>query len=102
MGAFYETAGAVLAALSLGALLWWLLGRLLRPIPAPEVKVVVTGRDGGETLEQTLRWLHWLWGMGFLRGTVVIDTTALTEKGRALAAELTKRYPAAELHEKKV
>lgn len=97
MSTFYETAGAVLAALCLGILLCWLLGRLLLPVPAPGVKVVVTGRNGGETLEQTLRALYWLRSMGLLRGTVIIDTAELTAEGRALAAELVRKYPGAEL-----
>ena len=97
MGAFLELAGAALAALGLAGLLWWQIGRLLRPLPAPGVKIVVPGRGDGEQLEQTLRALYWLRGMGLLRGGIVIETEELTSVGLALAAELTRRYPAAEL-----
>ena len=34
-----ELAGAVAAAMGLAALLWWQVGRLLRPLPAPGVRV---------------------------------------------------------------
>ena len=97
MGAFLELAGAALAALGLAGLLWWQVGQLLRPLPAPVVTIVVSGRGDGEHLEQTLRALYWLRGMGLLRGGIVIETEELTPAGRMLAAELVRRYPAAEL-----
>ena len=97
MGAFLELAGAALAALGLAGLLWWQAGQLLRPLPAPGVTIVVSGRGDGEHLEQTLRALYWLRGMGLLRGGIVIETEELTPAGRMLAAELVRRYPAAEL-----
>ena len=97
MGAFLELAGAVAAAMGLAALLWWQLGRLLRPLPAPGVKILVPGQGNGGQLEQTLRALYWLRGMGLLRGGIVIETEHLTPAGLALAEALTRRYPAAEL-----
>ena len=97
MGAFLELTGTVLAAAGLAVLLWWQVGQLLRPLPAPGVTIVVSGRGDGEHLEQTLRALYWLRGMGLLRGAIVIETEELTSAGLALAAELTRRYPAAEL-----
>lgn len=97
MGAFLELTGTVLAAAGLAVLLWWQVGRLLRPLPAPGVKIAVPGRGDGEQLEQTLRALYWLRGMGLLRGAIVIETEELTPAGRILAAELVRRYPAAEL-----
>lgn len=97
MGAFLELTGTVLAAAVLAVLLWWQVGRLLRPLPAPGVKIAVPGRGDGEQLEQTLRALYWLRGMGLLRGAIVIETEELTPAGRMLAAELVRRYPAAEL-----
>ena len=97
MGAFLELAGAALAALGLAGLLWWQVGQLLRPLPAPGVTIVVSGRGDGEHLEQTLRALYWLRGMGLLRGGIVIETEELTPAGRMLAAELVRRYPEAEL-----
>ena len=97
MGAFLELTGAALAALGLAVLLWWQIGRLLRPLPAPGVRVVIPGQGDGAELEQTLRALYWLRGMGLLRGIIVIETEQLTPAGLALARELVRRYPAAEL-----
>ena len=97
MGVFLELTGAAAASIALAALLWWQLGRLLRPIPVPGVRIVVPGQGDGENLEQTLRGLYWLRGMGLLRGGIVIETAGLTPAGLALAAELSRRYPAAEL-----
>ena len=97
MGAFWELFGTAMAAAGLAVLLWWQMGRLLRPVPGRNVQVVISGRGDGEELEQTLRALYWLRGMGLLRGAIVIETEELTSAGLALAAELTRRYPAAEL-----
>ena len=97
MGAFWELFGTAMAAAGLAVLLWWQAGRLLRPVPGRNVQVVISGRGDGEELEQTLRALYWLRGMGLLRGGIVIETEELTSAGLALAAELTRRYPAAEL-----
>ena len=58
MGAFLELTGTVLAAAGLAVLLWWQVGQLLRPLPAPGVTIVVSGRGDGEHLEQTLRALY--------------------------------------------
>ena len=97
MGAFLELAGAVATAMGLAALLWWQVGRLLRPLPAPGVKIVVPAQGDGGQLEQTLRAFYWLSVMGLLRGGIVIETEQLTPAGLALAEELARRYPAAEL-----
>ena len=97
MGAFWELFGTAMAAAGLAVLLWWQVGRLLRPVPGRNVQVVISGRGDGEELEQTLRALYWLRGMGLLRGGIVIETEELTPAGRMLAAELVRRYPAAEL-----
>lgn len=97
MGAFWELFGTAMAAAGLAVLLWWQLGRLLRPLPAPGVKILVPAQGDGGQLEQTLRALYWLRGMGLLRGGIVIETEQLTPAGLALAEELARRYPAAEL-----
>lgn len=98
MGAFLELTGAIATAAGLAALLWWQIGRLLRPLPAPGVRVVIPGQGDGAELEQTLRALYWLRGMGLLRGGIVIETEHLTPAGLALAQALVRRYPAAELN----
>ena len=97
MGAFWELFGTVMAAAGLAVLLWWQMGRLLRPVPGRNVQVVISGHGDGEELEQTLRGLYWLRGMGLLRSNIVIETKDLTDTGLTLAEKLIQRYPAAEL-----
>ena len=97
MGAFWELFGTAMAAAGLAVLLWWQMGRLLRPVPGRNVQVVISGRGDGEELEQTLRALSWLRGMGLLRSGIVIETEDLTDTGLTLAEKLIQRYPAAEL-----
>lgn len=97
MGAFWELFGTAMAAAGLAVLLWWQMGRLLRPVPGRNVQVVISGRGDGEELEQTLRTLYWLRGMGLLRSGIVIETEDLTDTGLTLAEKLIQRYPAAEL-----
>ena len=83
----------VLCVLGLCALAWVLLGRLLRPIPARNVRLVITGRGEGEDLEQTVRGLMWLRGLGLLSCPVVIADVDLTPQGWELALRLTTRWP---------
>ena len=72
---------------------WVLLGRLLRPIPARNVRLVIAGRGAGEELEQTVRGLMWLRGLGLLSCPVVIADVDLTPQGWELALRLTLRWP---------
>ena len=72
---------------------WVLLGRLLRPIPAWNVRLVIAGRGAGEELEQTVRGLMWLRGLGLLSCPVVIADVDLTPQGWELALRLTLRWP---------
>ena len=97
MGAVWELFGTAMAAAGLAVLLWWQMGRLLRPVPGRNVQVVISGRGDGEELEQTLRALYWLRGMGLLQSGIVIETEDLTDTGLTLAEKLIQRYPAAEL-----
>ena len=80
-----------IAGLALGA--WWLLGRLLRPIPESGVWVVLPGRGEGGELEQQMRLVAWLRGLGMLRGPAVIADVDLTPQGRELALRLAARWP---------
>ena len=75
----------VLCVLGLCALAWVLLGRLLRPIPARNVRLVIAGRGEGEDLEQTVR--------GLMSCPVVIADVDLTPQGWELALRLTTRWP---------
>ena len=78
----------------LTALLWWLFGRLLRPIPAQPGQVVfIPGRGMGDGLEQTLRAYIWLRSLGLLRCPVVVADAGLNEQGRALVCRLARRWP---------
>ena len=85
--------GAVLAVGLLGGFSWSFTGRLLRPIPARNVRLVIAGRGAGEELEQTVRGLMWLRGLGLLSCPVVIADVDLTPQGWELALRLTLRWP---------
>lgn len=95
----------LLAALGLALLGGLLFGRLLRPIPGPDLWVVVPGRGGGEGLERELLALEWLCELGLLRCRVVVADLSLTVEGQELAQRLVGRWenvvlwPAQSLHE---
>ena len=93
MGAFWDTALALLCMLGLAFIGWWLFGLLLRPLPGREAKVVLPGRGEGENLEQLVRSFLWLRGMGLLRCPIVIADLGLTPAGWELALRLTARWP---------
>ena len=82
-----------LCILGLAFLAWWLMGRLLRPIPAPGVRALIPGHGDGDALEQTVRSFIWLRGMGLLDCPIVIVDVDLTSVGRELALRLTARWP---------
>lgn len=85
---------SMICVLALTFLAWWLFGWLLRPIPAREVRVLVPGRGDGNDLEQTVRGLIWLRGLGLLNCPIVIADVDLTPQGWELALRLTARWPA--------
>lgn len=93
MGAFLELILTVFSVFALFFLSWWLVGRLLRPLPTPGVRAVVPGRGDGEGLEQTVRSFQWLRGLGLLRCPVVIADVNLTPAGRELALRLARCWP---------
>ena len=76
---------------------WWLMGRLLRPIPRTAICAVIPGRGEGDGLEQTVRALAWLRGMGLLNCPVLIADAGLTSEGRETARCLARRWPGVEL-----
>ena len=82
------------AGLALAA--WWLFGRLLRPIPGTQMRVVLRGEGDGSGLEQAVRSLMWLRSLGLLSCPVTILDEGLTDEGRWLAQELIRRWPAVE------
>ena len=93
MSLLWETLAAVACVLGLSFLGWWLFGRLLRPIPAEGVRVLLPGRKDGDGLEQTVRAMIWLRSLGLLNCPVVIADVDLTPAGRELALRLAARWP---------
>ena len=80
------------------ALLWWLFGRLIRPIPPhPGQFVLIPGRGMGDGLEQTLLAHVWLRSLGLLRCPILIADIDLTPEGRELALRLAARWPGVSL-----
>ena len=55
MGAFWDGMLAVVCAVGLALVAWWIFGLLLRPLPGWETKIVLPGRRGGENLEYQVR-----------------------------------------------
>lgn len=79
--------------LGLAGCFWWLLGRLLRPIPRGCVRVVLSGRGRGADLEQSVRSLMWLRGLGLLNCPILIADLGLNREGREIALRLAVRWP---------
>lgn len=93
MGLTWDIFLTGLCGVSLGILCWWLFGRLLRPMSELPTLLVIPGRGRGERLEQTVRALIWLRGMGLLSCPIVIADVDLTSTGWELALRLTARWP---------
>ena len=80
----------LLAAFGLVSLGWLALGALLLPGRCA-ARLVVSARDGGEGLEQTVKGLLWLRRAGLLRGEIVIEDCGLDGDGVALARTLAEK-----------
>ena len=93
MEMIWDTLLAAVCVLGLAFVAWWLFGRLFRPMPGQGVRVLIPGRGEGEDLEQTVRGLMWLRGLGLLSCPVVIADVDLTPQGWELALRLTTRWP---------
>lgn len=93
MDVFLDIMMTVLCALGLAFLVWWLFGRLLRPIPAQQVRALIPGRGDGGDLEQSVRAFIWLRGLGLLNCPIVIADVDLTPQGWEVALRLTVRWP---------
>ena len=94
-----EILAALLCAVGLLTLGWYLFGRL---IATPggyggQVYAVVPALGGGESLEHDVRELLWLRSGGRARFRVVIVDGGLDQEGRAVAAALLDRFPEVEL-----
>ena len=88
-----ESAVAVVCVLGLTGALWWLLGRMLRPLPQRSAFVLLRGRGEGRGLEQAVRGFVWLRGLGVLRVPILIADLGLNVRGREIALRLCARWP---------
>lgn len=91
--ALRDAALAAVCVLGLGGTLWWLLGRLLRPVKGGGVLAVIPTRGTGEGLEQSVRMLIWLRSLGLLTCPVVIADLGLGQAGQDVALRLAARWP---------
>jgi len=90
MTLFCEFFRLLLMAFGVVCLLWAALGRLLLPGVCP-VRMVVVGTGKGDGLEQTVKGLLWLRGVGLWRGVVVIENRGLDPAGVLLARTLARQ-----------
>ena len=93
MGLCWEAVLATLCVLILIGMVWWLLGRTLRPIPGKKARIFLAGRGDGEQLEQSIRGFMWLRGLGFLHCPIVIVDVDLSQQGYELALHLAEKWP---------
>ena len=93
MGCAMEAAAATLCVLGLTGALWWLLGRMLRPLPCGSAFVLLRGIEDGAGLEQTVRGFIWLRGLGVLHAPILIADLGLNARGREIALRLCARWP---------
>lgn len=93
MGAGLEALTAVICVLGLTGFLWWLLGRILRPLPGRGAFVLLQGRGEGADLEQTVRCFVWLRSLGMLNVPILIADLGLNARGREVALRLCTRWP---------
>lgn len=92
MSEVWELAAAILFMIGAAVLLWYLFGRLMRPMRGDWLWMVLPGDGDGEGLEETLRWLAWNRESGGVRGDTVILDRSLTPQGRELALNLARRW----------
>lgn len=93
MGELLDALLAAVCAMGLAFVAWWLFGLVLRPLPNWESRIILPGRGEGEQLEQQLRSLIWLRGLGLIRCPIIIADIDLTPQGWELALRLAARWP---------
>lgn len=93
MGELWDALLAAVSVIGLAFVAWWLFGLALKPLPDWETKIILPGRGEGERLEQQLRSLIWLRGLGLIRCPIVIADIDLSPAGRELALRLAVRWP---------
>ena len=97
MELFFEVLLAAVCAVGLAGAGWWLVGRLLRPIPGARIRVVIYGEGDGASLEQSVRSLMFLRSLGLLSCPVRIRSRDLNPEGKELARKLARRWPAVDV-----
>ena len=93
MDSMLEVLGAVLCVLGLTGFLWWLMGRLVRPLPVQSACILLPGRGDGGELEQSVRGFIWLRGLGLVKIPILIADLGLDPEGRRVAQCLCVRWP---------
>ena len=93
MESVLEILSAVLCILGLAGFIWWLAGRLLRPLPCGRACIVLQGRGEGAELEQSVRGFLWLRSLGLLKAPILIADLGLSSGGREIALRLCARWP---------
>lgn len=93
VGVVTEVLLAGVCVLALAFLSWQMLSRLFRPEEGQPVCLLIPGRGEGEELEQWVRSLMWLRGLGVLSCPLVIADVDLTPDGWELALHLAARWP---------
>ena len=93
MNAVLEIALTVLSLLGLTALGWCLLGRLLCPVPARGVHILIEAEGDAARLEQTVRGLVLLRSLGLLACPIEIADRGLSSGGLDGARRLAERWP---------
>ena len=88
----WEAVLATLCVLILIGMVWWLLGRTLRPIPGKKARIFLAGRGDAEQLEQSIRGFMWLRGLGLLHCPIVIVDVDLNQQGYELALHLAGKW----------
>jgi len=75
--------------------IWSLFGSLRTPVRPGEntgVTTVITVRDNGEGLEQTLKSLIWLQENGTVPGQIILADAGLNKEGKILTRLIVKKY----------
>lgn len=93
MGYSLEVLTATLCVLGLTGFLWWLLGRLVRPLPGEAACILLLGRGDGAELESSVRGFIWLRSLGVVKVPILIADLGLEPTGREIALRLCARWP---------
>ena len=93
VGIFGEILLSLLCVFGLSLAGWWLMGRLLRPIPQTCLYALIPVKGEGEGMEQGVRMLVWLRSLGLLNCPILLADVGLSPEGREVALRLICRWP---------